>query len=156
MLDIKQEELRRTSEPPKRSNTTEIIIHHTDSLVEKTAEELNEVHINDGWIMLGYNFLVHKDGTVEQGRPLDAVGMHCIGSNNTSIGIALCGDFNIEVVTSAQRKSLLELLTYLCNEYNLGSNSILYHSDKSRTKCPGKNVIDMMDDVKKELDEVKE
>ena len=155
MLDIKREELRRTSEPPKRTTTTELIIHHTDSLVEKTAEELNAAHINDGWIMIGYNFIIHKDGSIEQGRPIDAVGMHCIGSNNTSIGIALCGDFSLESVTLEQREALVALLEYLCTKYKLSSSSILCHSEKSRTKCPGKNVIAMMDDIKKELNGAK-
>lgn len=155
MLKIKREELRRTSEPPKRVKTTEIIIHHTDNIVEKTAEELNAVHINDGWIMIGYNFLVHKDGTIEQGRPIDAIGMHCIGSNSTSIGIALCGDFNIEQVTEKQRKALIELLVYLCSEYSINSKSIVCHSDKSRTKCPGINISEHMHEIREAVNEAK-
>lgn len=154
MLDIKREELRRTSEPPKRSITTEIVIHHTDDVIEKTAEAINDEHINSGWIMIGYNFIVHKDGTIEQGRPIDAVGMHCIGANSTSIGIALCGDFNTESVTSVQRESLVVLLEYLCNKYNLSYNSIVCHSDKSRTKCPGVNVINEIESIRAEVHEV--
>ena len=154
MLDIKREELRRTSEPPKRSITTEIVIHHTERVIEKTAEELNNAHINDGWIMIGYNFVVHKDGTVEQGRPMDAVGMHCIGSNSTSIGVALCGDFSTESFTDAQRKALIELLVYLCTMYNLKAKAVLCHSDKSRTKCPGVNVINEIESIRAEVHEV--
>ena len=154
MLNIQQEELRRTSEPPERNATTSIIIHHTDNIVEKTAEAINDEHINSGWIMIGYNFVVHKDGTVEEGRPIDAVGMHCIGSNSKSIGIALCGDFNSENVEEMQKKALVELLVYLCTMYNLKPEAILCHSDKSRTKCPGVNVINEIDSIRAEVNEV--
>lgn len=141
-LDINCEELRRTSEPPQRKETSRIIVHHTSDLTDMPVVDLNEEHITNGWAMIGYNYIVHKDGSVDQGRDVDAIGMHCIGCNGSSVGISLCGDFNIEEPSNEQLASLKILLEYLCDKYNLEpSKAIIGHNSISRTSCPGVNLL---------------
>ena len=41
--------------------------------------------------MVGYHFIIKRDGTVETGRPLDAVGSHVEGKNSISVGICMIG-----------------------------------------------------------------
>jgi N-acetyl-anhydromuramyl-L-alanine amidase AmpD len=69
-----------------------------------------DVHANDirlwhmrgnGWKDIGYNYVIPRDGTVENGRDLDKdgdvdeeIGAHAYGFNSTSIGICLVGGLN--------------------------------------------------------------
>ncbi len=48
-----------------------------------------------------------KNGIIERGRPLDAVGAHCWHHTATSIGINLVGDFEQAEPTNVQLDSVL-------------------------------------------------
>ncbi len=41
---------------------------------------------------VGYHFVIHWDGTIYQTRALDEEGAHCIGQNNSSIGVCFMGN----------------------------------------------------------------
>ena len=41
--------------------------------------------------MIGYHFLIHPDGRVDEGRPLSMVGAHAKGYNRESVGICYIG-----------------------------------------------------------------
>ena len=51
------------------------------------------MHRLQGWLCIGYHAVIRRDGTVELGRPWDAVGSHCRdgGRNDTNVGICLIG-----------------------------------------------------------------
>jgi len=65
-----------------------VVFHHTETPVNTTTEEINQMHLNRGtatdpWLMIGYHFTIHAPyptqrgtGRVTQGRPLDLVGAH--------------------------------------------------------------------------------
>ena len=40
---------------------------------------------------IGYHFVIRRDGTLEEGRPIDQVGAHAKGHNKHSIGICMVG-----------------------------------------------------------------
>lgn len=44
-----------------------------------------------GWIDVGYHIYIKRDGTIQLGRPLWAVGAHVRGYNQQSIGVCLEG-----------------------------------------------------------------
>lgn len=55
-------------------------------------EEIDRWHREDnGWLAIGYHYVIRRDGSVETGRPLDAMGAHVAGHNDTSIGICMIG-----------------------------------------------------------------
>ena len=59
-----------------------IVIHHTGQAdIDASAEQIHEWHQNQGWSGIGYHFVVRKDGAVERGRPIWAVGAHAQGDN---------------------------------------------------------------------------
>ena len=65
-----------------RTVTDAIVIHHvggTDR--EVSAAEIHRWHLHNGWSGIGYHYVIHKDGSIERGRPRDAVGAHCYGEN---------------------------------------------------------------------------
>ena len=99
-----------------RKSTRLIVLHHSAS-PDVPAAEIHAWHLARGWAGIGYHFVIRKNGSIERGRPLGAIGAHAgPGVNGYSIGICLCGDFMKEVPTGQQISALLELLAWL-NEY---------------------------------------
>lgn len=142
----------------RRDITSRIVIHHTGSVkdVDVSAAQIHEMHKGNGWSGIGYHFVIRKDGTIERGRPVWAVGSHAQGHNSNSIGIHLCGDFNAAFPTEKQIESAALLCANLCAEYNIpiDRNHIMGHeecySGVGRTKgagCPGKNLQAQLDTI---------
>lgn len=72
--------------------------------------------------MIGYHFVIRRDGRVETGRPVDAIGAHVEGYNSTSVGICLAGGVDEhgrsrDNFTPAQYAALAELLIELKAKY---------------------------------------
>jgi N-acetyl-anhydromuramyl-L-alanine amidase AmpD len=114
-----------------------IIVHCSDSDLEHhdNIETIRKWHVEEnGWSDIGYHFIILKDGTVKEGRPINKIGAHTKGQNHDSIGICLTGkkDFSIE-----QKKSATMLLRALCAKYGLANDQIFGHKhfDTSKT-CP--------------------
>ena len=55
------------------------------------VKEIRRWHIQRGWSDVGYHFVIRRDGTVEEGRPLARIGAHVQNYNANSIGICLVG-----------------------------------------------------------------
>ena len=55
------------------------------------VKEIDQWHRANGWLKIGYHFVIRRDGTVEVGRDIDEAGAHASGYNNRSIGICLVG-----------------------------------------------------------------
>lgn len=115
---------------------TDLIFHHTASKTI-SPEEINDMHIGEGWGGIGYHFYIRKDGTIYMGRPEDKIGAHAIGRNGNSLGICLEGDFENEAPIEEQKNSLVQLSTDMIIKYNL--EGIVGHRDVYSTLCPGEN-----------------
>ena len=127
----------------KRSFTDSIILHHvggTDR--EVSAATIHAWHLKNGWSGIGYHFVVHKNGKIERGRPLDAVGAHCWHHNATSIGINLVGNFEQAETTTRQLDAAMRLIAELSYRYKLkpGAGTVFGHRDFNSTLCPGKHL----------------
>jgi N-acetyl-anhydromuramyl-L-alanine amidase AmpD len=113
-----------------------IIVHCSDSDVpaHDNIETIDRWHKQRGWKMVGYHYVITKDGEVHPGRPESAVGAHCKGQNIDSLGICLTGrnEFSQEQLDSAER-----LFNELCSKYDIDPENILPHNhfDESKT-CP--------------------
>lgn len=135
-----------------RDSTTRIIIHHTGNPVDDdiSAEQLHRSHQNLGWAGIGYHFVIRKDGSIELGRPSECVGAHTEGFNYCSIGIHVCGNFNLAEPTKAQLNALPMLIADICDAYGLiASDSIVTgHRDLMATECPGNNLYKQLDTIR--------
>ena len=118
----------------KRRSTTRIILHHA-AASKCSAQQIHRWHLANGWVGIGYHFLVRKDGSVYRGRPEDTVGAHAGNNNYDSIGICFEGNFMTETMGDAQRKAGQELVQYLKGKY--GISKVQKHSDVNATGCPG-------------------
>ena len=118
----------------KRKKTDMIVLHHAAAR-ECSPEDIHQWHLQNGWIGIGYNFIIRKNGKIYRGRPEDAVGSHTTNFNSTSIGICFEGDCRYTRPTDAQIKAGKELVAYLKQKYNI--TQVKKHSELSNTSCPG-------------------
>ncbi len=131
---------------------TEIILHCTDSDFGN-AELIDRWHKSRGWDGIGYHSVIlngierhgvmhqsYQDGLIEYGRNFEIQGAHCLGHNQTSIGICLIGKSHF---TSKQLFSTLPLhLIYLFKRFNLSPARLFGHYEFNQNKtCPN---IDMV------------
>jgi len=120
-----------------------IIVHHTAVSYDKNPNQfdaVNNYHKSKGWGMIGYHYLIEKDGTVKKGRAIGMLGAHCYqqSMNYKSIGICLTGFFDIELPTKEQKKSLKALLLDLMKTYQIPINNIYPHRHFAKYKsCYG-------------------
>ena len=105
----------------ERAVTDMIVIHHTGNPTDDdlSAEEIHASHLAQEWAGIGYHFVIRKDGTIERGRPEWAVGSHAYGENSHTIGIHVCGNFEIGEPTEIQLGKLAHLIGNLCADYDI-------------------------------------
>lgn len=118
------------------NNPKEIILHHAEAS-SCTVQDINIWHKNNGWAGIGYHYFIRKNGEVYKGRPDNAVGAHCQGSNSNTIGICFEGSYNKETMPTKQLNAGKELISYLKVKY--GITKVSKHKDHMATDCPGAN-----------------
>lgn len=135
-----------------RPKTDKIVIHHTGNPTDDnlSAIAIHSSHQAQGWSGIGYHYVVRKDGTVEEGRPHWTIGAHAYGDNSHTIGIHVCGNFEIGQPTDAQIESLAMLISGLAYDYGLSINdqTVVAHRDLMPTACCGKNLYEQLDTVR--------
>lgn len=134
----------------ERYVTDMIVVHHTGNPSDDdlSAEDIHEMHQNQGWAGIGYHYVIRKNGQIEQGRPDWAIGSHAYGENWHSIGIHVSGNFEEAEPTEYQIESLAYLIGWLCEEYDLDpSVAVVGHRDLMATACPGENLYEMLNTV---------
>ncbi len=122
-----------------------IIIHCTATAEGKdySVETIRKWHLKRGWRDIGYHFLVQRDGTVDEGRPIEQSGAHTKGHNWDSIGISYVGGVEAkkkdgkwiakDTRTDEQKEALLDLICQLHDTYG----GVVYgHRNFSKKSCP--------------------
>lgn len=91
-----------------------------------------------------------KDGTIEEGRPHWTIGAHAYGNNSHTIGIHVCGNFEIGQPTSKQIEATAMLLANVCDDYGLPIDPahVVGHRDLDSTACPGTNLYDILQTIR--------
>jgi N-acetylmuramoyl-L-alanine amidase len=108
-----------------RTRTDFIAVHcsATGPQADIGKAEIDRWHRAQGWNGIGYNFVIRRDGTLETGRPMEAVGAHVQGFNETSVGICLVGGVAADGktpednFTAAQKDTLASLVRTLKGVY---------------------------------------
>lgn len=130
----------------KKENIDAIVIHCTASRAgqDLRAADIDKMHQERGFAMIGYNYVVDLDGTIEDGRPLTRDGAHCNTSglsgksyNKHSIGIVYVGGLDengnpADTRTPEQKQALADLVYRLINEYPIVE--VIGHRDASPDK----------------------
>lgn len=136
----------------ERTATDLIVIYHTGNPTDDdlSAEAIHESHLAQDWAGIGYHFVIRKDGAIEFGRPMDTIGAHAYGFNSHSIGIHVCGNFEVAEPTPEQIESCAILVAWLSEEYGVKVNrsNVVGHRDLMATACPGESLYAQLDTVR--------
>ena len=112
----------------------------------KTAQDVvNEIrrwHVTERkWSDIGYHAVIHRDGHVANGRPVERSGAHTRGANKSTFGKALvggrggCADDNfLDHFTEMQQNSIQKLLKKLKQDFPI--QWIKGHQDFAKKACP--------------------
>ena len=120
----------------------EIILHcsATPNHMDIGVKEITDWHVNgNGWNDIGYHIVIRRDGTIEDGRPINKIGSHCYGHNRHSIGICLVGEGKThESFTELQYEALQTTIASLMQLYPT-ITKVTQHSDYDSKKpfCAG-------------------
>lgn len=120
-----------------------IVIHCSATRVGQDikAADIDKWHKERGFAMIGYNYVIDLDGTVEVGRPLSCDGAHCNTSgtsgrsyNKHSIGICYVGGLDkngkaADTRTQAQKTAMHKLVMELITKYPIVE--VIGHRDAS-------------------------
>ncbi len=123
-----------------------IIIHcsATPEGKDYTVQQIDQWHRQRGFRCIGYHFVIYRDGSVHEGRPIEQVGAHCKGYNANSIGICYIGGCAADgktpkdTRTEAQRVALIRLVADLKTRYP--SATVHGHNEFANKACPSFNV----------------
>lgn len=130
----------------KKTDIDSIVIHcsATREGQDVRASDIDKWHKEKGWKMIGYNYVIDLDGTIEVGRPLTMDGAHCNTAgvsgkpyNKHSIGICYVGGLDKygnpkDTRTAAQKLATSRLVYKLILEYPIVD--VLGHRDASPDK----------------------
>ncbi len=143
--------------PMNAHTPTRITIHHTGtrqaptrSLAEKMQAlqrfSQREDSLADGrrkrqWADIPYHLYIAVDGAVAEGRE-----WRYVGDSNTPYDptghylIVLEGSFDIDTLTSGQRRALDALVVAAARRWRIPADRLGGHRDYAQTRCPGRNV----------------
>ena len=155
----------RTSSVNPMSRPFRITVHHTadqeslSSISQSDPREYLKIlqrhcQNNLDWGDLGYHFLISKDGRIWEGRPMKYQGAHAGNPtlNRGNIGIALIGNFDRTKPSTAQVRSLQNLLASLCDLYRIQPSKIFGHGDLKTTGCPGRHLSSILRELVRKLE----
>jgi hypothetical protein len=136
-----------------------ITIHHTAAHYPTTYDEaiseiqfIQDYHQNaKGWIDIGYHFLIDPLGNIFEGRPVMVVGAHVAGKNTNNVGISIMGNYHPPVNNELTQKtidSIITLIRYLKDKFNIPKNEIYGHRDFGPTDCPGDIIYSKIPEIK--------
>ena len=125
-----------------RRRINEIIVHCTATPDGRdyTVADIRQMHKAQGWVDIGYHYLIYRDGSIHEGRNVDLVGAHCQGHNAQSIGVCYVGGVARDgktpkdTRTQAQKDALIHLLMQLVCLYP--DATIRGHRDFAAKACP--------------------
>jgi hypothetical protein len=119
-----------------RKKTERIIIHHSATPGDVPASTIHQWHLGNGWLGIGYHYVVRTFGLIEIGRPEWAIGSHSgAAGNSNGIGICVAGNFMNARPTDKQIQALVELIRDIYSRH--GVLPIIGHRDVMATACPG-------------------
>jgi N-acetylmuramoyl-L-alanine amidase len=133
-----------------RKSTNWISIHcsATRPSQDVGAADIRKWHKAQGWSDIGYHFVIRRNGKIEKGRAVDAVGAHVAGFNASSVGICMVGGVSQKDFTKAENNftkeqfaALRSLLTWISARYPKAK--VRGHRDFPRVSkaCPSFDAI---------------
>lgn len=98
--------------------------------------DVDDWHRERGFRMVGYQYFIKYDGTVQKGRREDELGAHCLRHNYRSIGICLEGTDEFSFLQAA---SLVKLYSEINERWQIPVDQVFGHSEMKAhegRECP--------------------
>jgi len=122
-----------------------IILHHSLTKDQKVVDwqAIRRYHKSKGWRDVGYHYgieLVNEEPEILLGRFEDQAGAHCKqkGMNRKSLGIMVCGNFDLAPPPENVWIKALQLVRFLKFDYGIPGSNIVGHNYFADYKsCPG-------------------
>ena len=128
-----------------RKKTTQIILHcaATPEGRDYSVDTIDRWHKERKFVMIGYQYVIYRDGTIHQGRPENATGGHCTNHNSISVGVCYIGGCENspkltpkDTRTPEQKESMFLLVKYLLDKYHLTLDDVFCHNQFAKKACP--------------------
>ena len=136
--------------PYKQHIPVRITVHHEGTRLELTDDAAKKIHNIQIWGMgkdrnwsdIPYHFLIAPNGTIYEGRNVNTVGETATEYDPTGHLLINClGNLEQQEVPPPQLASLIQMIAYCCQKYQLPLETLATHRDhSSQTTCPGKNL----------------
>lgn len=127
----------REARPTTWASRKGVAFHHSGANPNQSIQEIQNFHMDtNGWVDIGYNWLVRPNGDIYEGRGWLGVGAHVAGNNTAQVGVCLVGNYTNTAPSSAAKASL----AYLYQEANRLKGARLAvgtHRQFNTTECPG-------------------
>jgi hypothetical protein len=131
------------------NGVTRITVHHdaipnTDvSTMDDAARRLNAIrkgHIGEGWVDIGYHYIIDPQGRLWEGRTTRLQGAHVRNQNEHNLGVMVMGNFDLQRPTP-QALGTLDL--FVCEQmrrYGVPLSRVFTHREIGASQCPGRNM----------------
>ncbi len=121
----------------RQASPTYIVIHNA-AANGVSAQDIHRWHLARGFRGIGYHRYVRQDGTIYQGRPLNAVGAHTLGWND-QIGVCCEGNYDVQKsMPTKQFKALQWCIADIRKRYpTIGHVRGHKEMAGNQTSCPG-------------------
>lgn len=130
-----------------------IILHCTATPEgqDTNVEAIRKDHLRRGFSDIGYHYVIYRDGSIHEGRPIEKIGAHTTGYNTGSVGICYVGGLENkpgtpykklkpkDTRTEAQKKSMEWLIRKLMQEYPT-IKEVHGHYEYANKACPSFDV----------------
>lgn len=136
--------------PFKQHIPERITIHHEGTKFEKSDDAQKHIKNVQTWGMgkdrnwsdIPYHFLIDPNGNIYEGRNVFTVGETATEYDPSGHLLITClGNFEEQEISDDQLNSLIDLIAYCCDKYQISLETIASHRDFSKqTVCPGKNL----------------
>ncbi|MFA5069682.1 MAG: peptidoglycan recognition family protein [Patescibacteria group bacterium] len=159
--------------PAEYAKVEKIIIHHTAGSLggADPAAIIRGIYhwhaVSLGWGDIGYNYLIDEKGNVYEGRygGDGVMGAHAYndktnaGYNRGTLGIAILGNYQTDVLTNAAKEALTNLIAVKARDFGFAPDgrsifndedllNLVAHRDIDSTLCPGRNIYSQMDQIR--------
>ncbi|MFE3875843.1 N-acetylmuramoyl-L-alanine amidase [Kitasatospora sp. NPDC059146] len=148
-----------------------VIVHHTatpnvtdysQAAAFSLARSMQTYQMDsEHWIDTGQHFTVSRGAYVMEGRHSSLAtlrgggqhveGAHCTAQNTVAIGIENEGTYSTVDPRSQQYAALIDLITYICQQYGLRAYQVYGHRDFNNTECPGDRLYALIPQIRRDV-----
>jgi N-acetyl-anhydromuramyl-L-alanine amidase AmpD len=94
------------------------------------------------WVDIPYHYMIDLDGNIFETRPINIPGDTNTEYDPTGHALVeVMGNYEIQELNEKQLNSMIDLIKYLSERFEVSNENIRTHKDYSKmTVCPGKNI----------------